>query len=136
MKCRKGEREVKCDVQANVTEPRFEFFSIGKHEIDLNETQNVSNVKFLLYPRSLDNESWLNSTVFYSNSFRTYSFFYNQVSSSAADYGFRVKDFNCFEKLVASIGSSKLDQIITLNVNDFYKVKADQIRVVGDLFIE
>lgn len=89
---------VECGVVGNFTglgKTNFELYGIGK--FPTVET-TVENIRFPLFPRSLDNAQWWNSTYVVEAGktvelalFHTYSDKY---------YGYRVTDFKCFERFV------------------------------------
>lgn len=84
---------------------------------------NVSKAKFSLYPRSIENETWLNTGIEIDNTTVNLSMFY---SNDYYDFGLQVKEFDCWEKLVNFAKYSR---------NTFVNISSSNVSFFGGLFL-
>ncbi len=130
MVCTGASNLVECPVRFNLTEPDFRSFSIGKLEED--ESIDVSVIRIPLYPRTLDNLSWISSNIFVNETQRNYLIYHDEKLDR--EFGVRIPNVKCFRGMYELIGQSKFEQNISLSDNELFRVKADTVTVVGDLF--
>ena len=92
LSCRDGEEVVECDAafefEREEDEKRFKIFGLGAR--DFGEEKNYRSLVFCLYPRGLDNSSYVNESARWSL----------YQSEKRGDLGFRVEKASCYERLI------------------------------------
>ncbi len=112
----------KCKIDANFGTNIIKDFTIfGLEYIDM--FGNVSKAKFSLYPRNIENETWLNTGIKIDNTTVNLSIFY---SNDYYDFGLQVKEFDCWEKLVNFAKYSR---------NTFVNISSSNVSFFGGLFL-
>jgi len=104
---------VECDVVANFTglgtEHKFEMYGLScpNHEKVAHEF-----VHFNIYPRSVDNKFWYNSTFHVDNYDVSLALFHSPTFSY---YGYRVPELTCFERFISLFKDASSDEVVTVN---------------------
>ncbi|RNA32094.1 hypothetical protein BpHYR1_050500 [Brachionus plicatilis] len=117
--------ECACDYKLEKSEKSFLYFGIEKFNFD----QNLTNI--MLYPRTLGQTSWLNSTIWSLNRFIKFSIHHEE---DVFDFGLRVEK-NCFENLLDFFESTKFYTSINLIENKALKFKSSNVKIIGSLVI-
>jgi hypothetical protein len=118
IECNNG---VECEAIPNLSIGQnisFESYGIGVLNTEENskENLNASSIKFHLYPKNLNGENYLNYTIPFGEEGQTAPI---SISSSQEenDFGFKIKDADCFEKIVDLFEEEKeKNGELTLNV--------------------
>jgi hypothetical protein len=132
--CQGGSITVQCDADLNLNiTNRFEFFAIKS--VPFTEDQ-MNYTSFDLYPRSTDNEFWLNHTIWLDGKFVSFTLFYSNVTTPLTDfYGIRVIESRCFSDLIYLFAKSTFNYFVNLSTNNDFKFNADKVVILGDILI-
>lgn len=96
--CKSEELTVECNAVANFSTVGSAYFLFGIEKVrDIFVDVPFEQVKFYLYPRSLDNSTYLNYTFELEGKFHDFVLYYGE---NFVDYGIRVIDVACYEKIV------------------------------------
>lgn len=105
---------VDCDAVSNFTglgvDNRFEMYGLGFDD-SIKQDVNTELIRYNLYPRSLDNTVWYNYTIRVGSNDVRLALFH---SWSYVNYGFRVSDLSCYERLVSLFRNANDDEVITI----------------------
>jgi hypothetical protein len=103
--------EVECPAICEAKGERtYKIFGLGyvPELIDAKPEQ----VRYFLYPRSLDNVTYYNHTVITENGLRDIFLYYGD---KFIEWGLRVTDLKCYERIVSLIKVSSVEHIVTLD---------------------
>ena len=102
---------IECEASMHQNEPEFNFFGIGK--CNMNEAN--ATVSYSLYPRSLDNKEWMNHKVLMGSEIASFSIYHLKEEDHPNQFGFEIKDDQCFQNLVNLFNSTDYEQIVALD---------------------
>lgn len=105
---------VECGVTSNFTglgdEYKFELFGLGCDKTmgtDLSE----EFYRYSLYPRSVDNKVWYNSTMNVEGTDVTMALFHSFTYNY---YGYRVNELSCFERFNSLFKDANKDEVVSI----------------------
>ena len=108
-------------------EDNYKLFSLGK-VISFDYTSLEKNqFTFNLYPRNLENTSWLNHTIFNNKFDKQMSLFH---LNTLPYYGLRVIKFECFSRLVDLFVNTTYEEIIRVGYS------SKDAKVLGTIVVE
>jgi hypothetical protein len=91
--CRSSDFTVECSAFANFSSLSYHLFGIERL---VNTDVPVEETLFHLYPRHIDNTTYLNYTVEFDGGFHRLVLYYGE---NFVHYGIRILDLKCFEKI-------------------------------------
>jgi len=96
----------------------FEFFGLA---LPVEFSEVLSEVKYRIFPRKLDNSAW---TVYSDKVDRDVSLYHSEKYN---DYGLMIQDKSCFEGLVTILKSSVRKELVVLGTQT--------VTIIGDLVL-
>lgn len=104
----------------------LQVFGIGRLPVEPVDSKTES-IKYFLYPRNLDNQTYFNYSVTAGQKLIDLMLY---SAESIVEYGIRVPELNCFEKLVDLFRSSTEDHIVSLS-SDF--IEKPMVSLIGEI---
>lgn len=107
---------VECGVVANFTaldaEHKFEMYGLG---CDSHMGKDIATdmYRYNLYPRSVDNKIWYNSTIRVADVDVSLALFH---SLTYKYYGYRVPELTCFERIISLFKEATSDEVVDITV--------------------
>ncbi len=127
LKCNGVSGVVECPAELKyVPSYKLDFFAIAiSEESKLEEKQ----IKYSLYPRKLDNSAWTTNVVLDNETPYKISLF---QSEKITDKGLRVRDIECFNRIIELFKVSKRYELAYLRSDLTVK---PTIRIIGEMYI-
>jgi hypothetical protein len=105
---------------------KFKVFGIGRNEI-ISETTPNEDTTFDLYPRNIENTTYLNSTVFVDEKPVHIVLYYNEKTTHA---GLRVTDVKCYGRLIQNVFLNHIEyQYVTV------ESVTEKVGLIGEILI-
>ena len=113
LSCRGLTGEVECPAvceSKGVQQHLYKIFGLG-YVPELDDVK-AELVRYWLYPRSLDNMTYYNHSIITESGVRDIFLYYGD---KFVEYGLRVTDLKCYERIVGLIKVSSVEHVVTLD---------------------
>jgi hypothetical protein len=105
--------------------PSYKIFGLGVVPEFVDAKAEL--VRYWLYPRQLDNVTYVNHTVLFDGAVRDIFLYYGE---KFVEYGFRVTDIKCFGRLIGLIRGSSVERVIPLDAE-----RSVTVPMIGEVLV-
>lgn len=127
--CKTPTGEAECEAIANVSalgSKMFSIYGIGKLSTEIKDMK-AESVRFFLYPRNIDNQTYFNYSVPIEGSNVDLVLYY---AEKFIDYGLRVTDLKCYERIVDMFSRSIENHVVRLESDLLVK---PEVSLIGEI---